>query len=152
MKNGTSVLELTIPTRTLCASAPLARSHTGAARHATSIKRVQICIASSPVTLSTGLQCCTRHTHCKVWRPETFFHANARPGRQIEMEAAMTDAALATPAVTANDTIRTKGILHFTIGVRDHNAAAKWYSEILGCRHMRSTERYAFMECGGSYF
>src|SRR5215467_1967347 len=64
----------------------------------------------------------------------------------------MTDAALATPAVTANDTIRAKGILHFTIGVRDHIAAAKFYSEVLGCRHMRSTERYSFMECGGNYF
>src|SRR5262249_58109367 len=64
----------------------------------------------------------------------------------------MTDAAVATPAVTANDTIRTKGILHFTIGVRDHIAAAKFYSDVLGCRHMRSTDRYSFMECGGSYF
>jgi catechol 2,3-dioxygenase-like lactoylglutathione lyase family enzyme len=64
----------------------------------------------------------------------------------------MTDSALATPAVSAADTIRTVGILHFTIGVRDHITAAKFYSEVLGCRHMRSTERYAFMECGGSYF
>ena len=64
----------------------------------------------------------------------------------------MTDSALATPVVSAADTIRTVGILHFTIGVRDHMAAAKFYSEVLGCRHMRSTERYAFMECGGSYF
>ena len=64
----------------------------------------------------------------------------------------MTDTTLAAPAVTAADTIRTKGILHFTIGVRDHNAAAKWYSDVLGCRHIRSTGRYAFMECGGSYF
>jgi catechol 2,3-dioxygenase-like lactoylglutathione lyase family enzyme len=64
----------------------------------------------------------------------------------------MADQALATPAVTASDTIRTKGILHFTIGVRDHIAAAKFYSEILGCAHTRSTNRYSFMECGGSYF
>jgi catechol 2,3-dioxygenase-like lactoylglutathione lyase family enzyme len=64
----------------------------------------------------------------------------------------MTDAALATPDVSAADTIRTTGILHFTIGVRDHVAAAKFYSEVLGCRHMRSNERYSFMECGGSYF
>jgi catechol 2,3-dioxygenase-like lactoylglutathione lyase family enzyme len=68
------------------------------------------------------------------------------------MENIMTELALATPAVSAADTIRTVGILHFTIGVRDHVAAAKFYSEVLGCRHMRSTERYAFMECGGSYF
>jgi catechol 2,3-dioxygenase-like lactoylglutathione lyase family enzyme len=64
----------------------------------------------------------------------------------------MTDAALATPDVSAADTIRTTGILHFTIGVRDHIAAANFYSEVLGCRHMRSNERYSFMECGGSYF
>jgi len=64
----------------------------------------------------------------------------------------MTDAALASPPVTAKDTVPTKGILHFTIGVRDHLSAAKWYSDVLGCKHMRSTERYAFMECGGSYF
>jgi len=64
----------------------------------------------------------------------------------------MTDAALATPAVSASDTIRTIGILHFTIGVRDHIAAAKFYSEVLGCRHMRSSERYSFMQCGNNYF
>jgi catechol-2,3-dioxygenase len=64
----------------------------------------------------------------------------------------MTDATLATPAVSASDTIITIGILHFTIGVRDHIAAAKFYSEVLGCRHLRSNERYSFMECGGSYF
>ena len=61
----------------------------------------------------------------------------------------MTDATLATPAVAASDTIRTIGILHFTIGVRDHIAAAKFYSEVLGCKHMRSNERYSFMQCGG---
>jgi catechol 2,3-dioxygenase-like lactoylglutathione lyase family enzyme len=67
-------------------------------------------------------------------------------------ELAMTDTALAPTAVSASDTIRTTGILHFTIGVRDHIAAAKFYSEALGCRHMRSTERYSFMQCGDSYF
>jgi catechol 2,3-dioxygenase-like lactoylglutathione lyase family enzyme len=56
------------------------------------------------------------------------------------------------PKVTPTDSIDTKGILHFTIGVRDHIAAAKFYSELLGCRHLRSNERYSFMECGGSYF
>src|SRR5262245_22626492 len=64
----------------------------------------------------------------------------------------MTGTTLATPVVSASDTIRTIGILHFTIGVRDHIAAAKFYSEVLGCRHLRSNERYSFMECGGSYF
>lgn len=54
--------------------------------------------------------------------------------------------------VTANDSIKTTGILHFTIGVRDHIAAAKFYSELLGCKHMRSNDRYSFMECHGDYF
>ncbi len=35
---------------------------------------------------------------------------------------------------------------------RDHIAAAKFYSEVLGCRRLRSNERYSFIECGGSYF
>lgn len=54
--------------------------------------------------------------------------------------------------VSASDTIKTIGILHFTIGVRDHVSAAKFYSEVLGCKLMRTSTRYAFMECGGSYF
>src|SRR5256714_9509246 len=64
----------------------------------------------------------------------------------------MGETALAAPAVSAADTINTTGILHFTIGVRDHIAAAKFHSEVLGCRHMRSTERYSFMQWGESYF
>src|SRR5215813_6184949 len=56
------------------------------------------------------------------------------------------------PEVSASETIKTTGILHFTIGVRDHIAAAKFYSEVLGCKHMRSSERYSFMQCGNSYF
>ena len=54
--------------------------------------------------------------------------------------------------INQNSRIRPTGILHFTIGVRDHEAAAKFYSDLLSCRHIRSTSRYAFMECGGSYF
>jgi catechol 2,3-dioxygenase-like lactoylglutathione lyase family enzyme len=64
----------------------------------------------------------------------------------------MTDAALARPEASASGTIKTTGILHFTIGVRDHIAAAKFYAEVLGCRHMRSNDRYSFMQCGDSYF
>ena len=56
------------------------------------------------------------------------------------------------PVVSPTDSIRTTGILHFTIGVRDHVAAAKFYAEVLGCRHLRSNGRYSFMECHGSYF
>ncbi len=64
----------------------------------------------------------------------------------------MTSPVVAKPAVKATDRIKTKGILHFTIGVRDHNEAAKFYADLLACTHIRSTSRYAFMECGGSYF
>jgi catechol 2,3-dioxygenase-like lactoylglutathione lyase family enzyme len=56
------------------------------------------------------------------------------------------------PVVSADDTIKTTGILHFTIGVRDHISAAKFYKEVLGCKHLRSNTRYSFMECHGSYF
>ena len=56
------------------------------------------------------------------------------------------------PGVTPKDQIRTKGILHFTIGVRDHIAAAKFYADVLSCNHIRSSDRYSFMECGGSFF
>ncbi|MFM1815775.1 MAG: hypothetical protein RLZ98_2470 [Pseudomonadota bacterium] len=57
-----------------------------------------------------------------------------------------------THDVSPTDTIKTTGILHFTIGVTDHIAAAKFYSELLGCKHLRSNSRYSFMECHGSYF
>src|SRR5262245_15094540 len=56
------------------------------------------------------------------------------------------------PVVTAADRISPKGILHFTIGVRDHIAAAKFYADLLSCTHIRSNRRYSFMECGGTYF
>jgi catechol-2,3-dioxygenase len=64
----------------------------------------------------------------------------------------MTDTTVATPKPSASDTIRTTGILHFTIGVRDHIVAAEFYSQLLGCKHMRSSERFSFMQCGASYF
>lgn len=54
--------------------------------------------------------------------------------------------------VLATETIKTTGILHFTIGVRDHITASKFYAEVLGCKVMRVGGRYAFMECNGSYF
>jgi catechol 2,3-dioxygenase-like lactoylglutathione lyase family enzyme len=56
------------------------------------------------------------------------------------------------PVVKASDSIKTTGILHFTIGVRDHVAAAKFYGEVLGCKHLRSNSRYSFMDCHGDYF
>jgi len=56
------------------------------------------------------------------------------------------------PPASASESIRTTGILHFTIGVRDHIAAAKFYADVLSSKHLRSNERYSFMQCGGSYF
>jgi catechol 2,3-dioxygenase-like lactoylglutathione lyase family enzyme len=67
-------------------------------------------------------------------------------------ECPIMDRTVERPATKASDMIKTTGILHFTIGVRDHIAAAEFYSGLLGCRHMRSNERYSFMQCGGSYF
>ncbi len=58
----------------------------------------------------------------------------------------------ASPPVTAQDRIMPKGILHFTIGVRDHVTAAGFYADLLSCTHIRSNRRYSFMECGGTYF
>jgi catechol 2,3-dioxygenase-like lactoylglutathione lyase family enzyme len=56
------------------------------------------------------------------------------------------------PPASATDSIKTTGILHFTIGVRDHVSAAKFYADVLGCRHLRSSRKFSFMECHGSYF
>ena len=64
----------------------------------------------------------------------------------------MTDLAADTARTSTRGPIKTTGILHFTIGVRDHLAAATFYSELLGCRHLRSNERYSFMQCGTDYF
>jgi len=64
----------------------------------------------------------------------------------------MTDLTLDKRPASTSGPIKTTGILHFTIGVRDHLAAAKFYSEVLGCRHLRSNERYSFMQCGEDYF
>ena len=56
------------------------------------------------------------------------------------------------PTVSPTDSIKTTGILHFTIGVRDHLAAAEFYADLLGCTRLRSNSRYSFMECNGTYF
>jgi extradiol dioxygenase family protein len=48
--------------------------------------------------------------------------------------------------------IKTKGILHFTISVRDHMRAADYYSELLGCEVERTSDHFAFMKCGEDYF
>ena len=56
------------------------------------------------------------------------------------------------PVVSPTDSIRTTGILHFTIGVRDHISAAKFYCDVLGVKLLRSNRRYSFMDCHGDYF
>jgi catechol-2,3-dioxygenase len=48
--------------------------------------------------------------------------------------------------------IRTNGILHFTISVRDHVKAAQYYSELLGCEIERVSSHFAFMRTGQSHF
>jgi catechol 2,3-dioxygenase-like lactoylglutathione lyase family enzyme len=68
------------------------------------------------------------------------------------VEDDMTDLAADTARTSVRGPIKTTGILHFTIGVRDHVAAAKFYSKLLGCRHLRSNDRYSFMQCGIDYF
>ena len=49
-------------------------------------------------------------------------------------------------------TIQTKGILHFTVSVRDHIKAAEYYSELLGCEVERTSDHFAFMKCGDDHF
>jgi catechol 2,3-dioxygenase-like lactoylglutathione lyase family enzyme len=48
--------------------------------------------------------------------------------------------------------IRTKGILHFTISVRDHERAAEYYADLLGCEIERISSHFAFMRCGDDRF
>ena len=48
--------------------------------------------------------------------------------------------------------IKTKGILHFTISVRDHVRAADYYAELLGREVMRTSDHFAFMKCGDDHF
>ena len=64
----------------------------------------------------------------------------------------MIEAKTVQPKVSATDRIKTTGILHFTIGVRDNIAAAAFYADLLSCKILRTSERYSFMECGGTYF
>jgi catechol 2,3-dioxygenase-like lactoylglutathione lyase family enzyme len=54
--------------------------------------------------------------------------------------------------MAGTQTIRTIGILHFTIPVRDHRKAADYYRDLLGCEVVRISDIFAFMRCGGTYF
>src|SRR3954451_4790217 len=88
---------------------------------------------------------------CEPRRPVRHFRQTGFAAGQTG-SLPITDAAVATPKALATETVKTTGILHFTIGVRDQVAASKFYAEVLGCKIMRVGERYAFMDCNGSYF
>src|SRR5262249_16117956 len=105
---------------------PWHKAHQGAHLYLSAGPTYQGVIQFSPSSL---------HVPFLLQRPaprERFFRDCPRASSWRNTESPMTDTATATPAVSANDTIRTKGILHFTIGVRDHISAAKFYSEVLG--------------------
>jgi catechol-2,3-dioxygenase len=48
--------------------------------------------------------------------------------------------------------VQSKGILHFTISVRDHEMAARFYADLLGCEIQRVSDHFAFMKTGSDYF
>lgn len=48
--------------------------------------------------------------------------------------------------------VHAKGILHFTISVRDHIKAAEYYADLLGCEIERTSDHFAFMRCGDDHF
>ncbi len=51
-----------------------------------------------------------------------------------------------------NKMVKTDGVLHFTIAVRDLDRAEKFYADILGFEKIARTERIVFMRAGGDYF
>jgi catechol-2,3-dioxygenase len=48
--------------------------------------------------------------------------------------------------------VRATGVLHFTISVRDHEASARFYADVLGCEIERISTHFAFMKAGGDFF
>lgn len=48
--------------------------------------------------------------------------------------------------------VRAAGILHFTISVADHEKAAAFYADVLGCDIERISSHFAFMKAGGDFF
>jgi catechol 2,3-dioxygenase-like lactoylglutathione lyase family enzyme len=51
-----------------------------------------------------------------------------------------------------NGELHAKGILHFTISVRDHVKASEFYADLLGCEVERVSNHFAFMKAGSDYF
>lgn len=49
--------------------------------------------------------------------------------------------------------LKTEGVLHFTIPVKDLDRSEKFYTEILGMKKMRRNDHMVFMQCGeNNYF
>ena len=48
--------------------------------------------------------------------------------------------------------IKTDGVLHFTIPVRDLDASEKFYTEVLGLTKVRRNNHMVFMRDGADYF
>jgi catechol 2,3-dioxygenase-like lactoylglutathione lyase family enzyme len=48
--------------------------------------------------------------------------------------------------------IKTEGVLHFTIPVKNLDRSEKFYSELLGFKKIGRTERIVFMRAGDDYF
>ena len=48
--------------------------------------------------------------------------------------------------------LKTEGVLHFTIPVKDLDRSEKFYTDILGFKKIGRTERIVFLRAGGDYF
>jgi len=48
--------------------------------------------------------------------------------------------------------LKTQGVLHFTIPVKDLDRSEKFYSEILGFKRIGRTDRIVFMRAGDDFF
>lgn len=48
--------------------------------------------------------------------------------------------------------LKTEGVLHFTIPVKDLDRSEKFYTESLGFEKIGRTDRIVFMSAGGDYF
>ena len=48
--------------------------------------------------------------------------------------------------------LKTEGVLHFTIPVKDLDRSEKFYTDILGFKKIGRTERIVFLRAGDNYF
>jgi catechol 2,3-dioxygenase-like lactoylglutathione lyase family enzyme len=56
------------------------------------------------------------------------------------------------PPRTGTIVVKTEGVLHFTIPVKDLDRAEKFYAEILGFEKIARIDRIVFMRAGADYF